>query len=173
MFPRDFGNSTMTVTIPLEEVGEAPADLRRLLEHLEYRGMFDAELKLDRRDGRFKLLEVNARAWWQIELAAACGVDVCVMAYRDALGLPVEPALGYEIGRRWVHPACDARAWWQSAPASIVALRAPPLCWLGASQAVLSWDDPLPATGELGRIFRRGGNRRFPPRAPSLGARAV
>ena len=34
----------------------------------------------------FKILEINARPWWYVELASRCGVDVCTMSYRDAFG---------------------------------------------------------------------------------------
>jgi len=47
--------------------------------------VFSAEFKFDERDGLFKILEVNARPWWYVDFAARCGVDVCRMAYRDAL----------------------------------------------------------------------------------------
>src|SRR5262249_26993514 len=102
-----------------------------------------------------KLLEVNARPWGLLALAARCGVDVCIMAYRDALGLPVDPVVSYEVGRHCVHPAGQWRLVREG-------LRSPG-GWgrslLGATQLVLCADDPLPAVADgarwlLGRLPR-------------------
>jgi hypothetical protein len=111
MFPLDFGNSTMTVSIALSDAEGAVDSLRRLFEDVGYTGLFDAEYKFDERDGLYKLLEVNTRAWWQIGLWPGCGVALCRLAYRDALGEPVEPVTAYEVGRRWVHDFRDLPAW--------------------------------------------------------------
>src|SRR5712691_10045831 len=103
MHPTDFGDSTYMVSVPLEAVQGAVEILNRLLEALQYRGVFEAEFKHDQRDGRDKLLEVPAPVGF-VGFNAACGVDVCEMAYRDALGLTVEPVINYEVDRRCVQP---------------------------------------------------------------------
>jgi D-aspartate ligase len=153
MFPPEFGNSTDSVTIPLVDVEDALDSLRRLFEAIGYRGVFDAEFKWDDAASIHKIIEVNARAWWQIELARAAGVDVVRMAYLDALGLDVVPATRYRIGRRWVHTLPDLRA----------RLRAPRIKgpdgprhegWFAARHAVLRWSDPGPALSELARVTR-------------------
>ena len=92
IFPPDFGNSSYCVSIPLDEIAGAVDSITRLLSALEYRGIFSAEFKRDARNGAFRILEVNTRAWWYVEFAALCGVNVCEMAYQDALGLPVTAA---------------------------------------------------------------------------------
>jgi predicted ATP-grasp superfamily ATP-dependent carboligase len=159
MHPRAFGNSTLSVTIPLAEVSEALAGLRLLFESIGYTGLFDAEFKLDSRDGQFKILEVNARAWWQLELATAAGVDVCLLAYRDALGQPLPHVSSYKIGQTWVHPVPDLRAWWQARRAGDRTGGFPLRVWLGGANAVFSRDDPKPAVEELAltakRVLRR------------------
>jgi predicted ATP-grasp superfamily ATP-dependent carboligase len=50
MHPRPFGNTTLSVTIPLDELSQALDSLRRLFEGLGYVGLFDAEFKHDARD---------------------------------------------------------------------------------------------------------------------------
>ena len=151
MFPPEFGNSTDSVTIPLADVEDAVASLRRLFGAIGYRGMFDAEFKRDPATGMHKIIEVNARAWWQIELARAAGVDVVRMAFLDALGLDVPPVERYRIGRRWVHTFPDLRArvstpWIQPDAARHDA-------WFHARHAVLRWSDPRPAFSELERVL--------------------
>lgn len=164
MHPRAFGNSTLSVTIPLDEVSEALDSLRRLFEGLGYVGLFDAEFKHDARDGLFKILEVNGRPWWQLELAGASGLDVCAMAYRDALGEPLPQASEYRIGQSWVHPVPDLRAWWTGRVHGDRAGGFPLRVWFSGANAVFSWDDPKPAAEELvrlgGRLLKVGRSRR-------------
>ena len=104
MYPPDFGNSTYHVTVPFDEVADAADELVRLLASVGYRGIFSAEFKRDERDGVLKLLEVNVRPWWYVEFAALCGVDVCHLAYREALGLPDRAARRLS-SRRTLRPA--------------------------------------------------------------------
>ena len=107
MHPPDFGNSTHMISVPLSEVEPAAQSLRAILAAIQYRGIFSAEFKLDARDGIFKILEINARVWVFVEFAGRCGVDVCTMAYRDALGLPITDFPVYRSGVRLVSPYVD------------------------------------------------------------------
>ena len=148
MFPPDFGDSTYMVGVPLDRVGTAVEHLNRLLTHLSYRGVFEAEFKLDERDGEFKLLEINARPWYFIGFAADCGVDFCGMAYRDALGLEVAPVVSYEAGRHCIVGADRFSCWQQFRQGRLTAwawLRS----WIGARQLLFAWDDPLPGLARL------------------------
>jgi D-aspartate ligase len=153
MFPPGLGNSTDTVTIPLADVEDAVVSLRRLFGSIAYRGMFDAEFKRDETDGAHKIIEVNARAWWQIELARAAGVDVVRMAYLDALGLDVAPARRYRIGRRWVHTFPDLRARLRD-PGIQVPDQPRHDGWFSARHAVFRLSDPRPVLSELARVSR-------------------
>jgi predicted ATP-grasp superfamily ATP-dependent carboligase len=155
MHPPDFGNSTLMVSVPVTRVRDAIATLEALLADLAYRGVFSAEFKLDDRDHRFKLIEVNARPWWYVDFAARCGVDVCTMAVRDALGEPLSTVSNYVVGRRCVYPYYDyaaARTEWKAGRLGLLAWGR---SWLGAVQPVFRWSDPLPALGELAAMARR------------------
>jgi len=149
MNPPDFGNSTLMVSIPIEDVGEAAASLRKLLADLRYRGIFSAEFKRDERSGVFNIIEVNARPWWYVEFAARCGVNVCALALADALGEPVQTISRYAIGRRCVFPYYDAEAVRAEMRAGRVGVLGWARSWLGAYQPVFRWSDPLPALGEI------------------------
>lgn len=154
MDPPDFGNSTAMFSVPLGEVSDATKSLDRLLTAVGYRGIFSAEFKRDQRDGVFKILEVNTRAWWYVEFAADCGVNVCGMAYRDARGLPVEPVTSYAVGARCVYPYYD----WGARKHLSKGAR-PPLStvlgfWIGAAQPIFRWDDPLPALASAWRYLQ-------------------
>ncbi len=145
MFPAEFGNSTYMESIPLSETAPAEATLRRLLSAIRYRGVFSAEFKQDSRDGLFKLLEVNARPWWFVEFAANCGVDVCEMARRDALGEDVTPVSAYRVGRRCVYARRDlaTRHADHTGLAEILG------SWIGARHLTFAWDDPKPGLREM------------------------
>ncbi len=144
MYPAKLGNSTVTESVPLAEVGDAQLFLEHLLSEIGYRGIFSAEFKVDQRDGLFKLIEINARAWWYVEFAQRCGVDVCSMAYRDALELPVDPAPGYQVGRRCGLLMNDLRACKDQS-------RLPGASWwsmlgvgFGSDSTPFHWSDPGP-----------------------------
>ena len=87
-------------SIPLAEMSTAAVDsIVESRPSLDYRGIFSAEFKRDARNGEFSILEVNTRAWRYVEFAARCGVNVCAMAYEDAL----------DLRSRWRRGAiCDA-----------------------------------------------------------------
>ncbi len=160
MFPDEFGNSTLSVSIPLAEVSGAVDTMRRLLDGIGYRGVFSAEFKLDERDGLFKLLEVNARPWWYVDFAARCGVDVCGMAYRDALGEEVEPVTSYQLGRRCVHPRLDLQSRVGGSRAQAMSRWSLLRSWIGAYQPFFSLDDPVPGIVEFcSWIVRRSRQR--------------
>lgn len=165
MYPPDFGNSTYMRSVPIEEVEPAARNLTRIIEALRFRGICSAEFKRDPRDGQFKLLEINTRPWWYVEFAARCGVDVCRMAYNEALGLDPGDVRSYATGRRLVYPYYDfpaALAQWRSGALSAAKWLG---SWVGALQPVFTWRDPLPVLHALHawvgrqlrkRLLRRG-----------------
>jgi len=69
-----------------------------LLRDLGYRGIADLDLRLDERDGQYKLLDFNPRLGAQFRLfTGPGGLDVVRAAYLDLTGQPVtgaEPASG-------------------------------------------------------------------------------
>jgi len=148
MYPPEFGDSTHMISVPLTEVEPAVRSLRAILAAIRYRGIFSAEFKVDARDGTFKILEINARVWIYVEFAGRCGVDVCTMAFRDALGLPLGEVPSYRSGVRLVSPYKDlaaARYAWSQRQISPGAwLRS----WFGAQQPQFNWTDPAPALKE-------------------------
>ena len=152
MYPADFGNSTFMESVSLAAVPDAVSIVTRLLHHVGFRGVFSAELKRDARDGGFRLIEVNVRPWWYVEFAAQCGVNVCDMAVRDALGAAVPPPPRYATGKRSALPYYDYFAWRAVHP-SALSLGRLAASWMLAKQPVFSWSDPWPAVAATGEVL--------------------
>lgn len=165
-----FGDSSCMASIALEEA-KAPLDiLHRLLPVLRYRGVFNAQFKYDDRDGLFKLLEVNPRAWGGVGLPVSCGVNLIEMSYWDALGLPVEPVVEYPIGRYWIYASRDRKVCRRLFREG----RLTPGAWLrtraGAVQAIFRWADPVPAVVDsFHRLLQALRRRLRVPRSPDQG----
>jgi D-aspartate ligase len=153
MSPPDFGNSTLMISVPVSDTGDASETLKSLFADIGYRGIFSAEFKRDLRDGAFNLIEVNARPWWYVEFAARCGVNVCALAIRDALGDPVETISNYAVGRRCVFPYYDLQAVRAEVTAGRLGLLGWASSWLGPYQPVFRWSDPFPAVGEVATLI--------------------
>jgi len=170
MFPSEFGDSTAMTTVAPDALAPAVERVEEVLGFLAYRGMYSAEFKLDDRDGVLRLLEINARPWWYLEFAARCGLDVVLMAYRDALGLPVADAFSAKEGRHMVHLSNDAAAW-RALRGSGEARRIDHLRSLVRSDwAMFARDDPLPAITDMGGFMLQAFKRRLGARRRSGGA---
>jgi D-aspartate ligase len=96
--PIHFGSASFVETIYNPKLLELN---KKLLHSVKYRGLVGVEYKLDPRDGKYKLIEVNARWGLWDGLGAYCGVDLAHIAYLDALGQKVEPVSTYHVGKKW------------------------------------------------------------------------
>jgi predicted ATP-grasp superfamily ATP-dependent carboligase len=153
MYPLDFGNSTAMVSVAPGAASEAVAAATTLVTRTGYRGMFSAEFKRDPRDNVFKILEVNARPWWYVEFAARCGVDVCRMAYEDALDRPVAAVSTYKIGRTLVFPYYDFFACAALRQRGELSLWGWLRSWVTSMQPIFQLRDPMPGLASGVRIL--------------------
>jgi D-aspartate ligase len=87
--------------------GPLRADMIGLLGRLGYRGIADLDLRLDVRDGQYKLLDFNPRLGAQFRLFAdPTGLDVVRAAYLDLTGQPV-PGSQEQTGRTFLVESYD------------------------------------------------------------------
>jgi predicted ATP-grasp superfamily ATP-dependent carboligase len=93
-----FADNCVSVSVSLSQVADFCDTIVGHLKSLKYRGLFGAEFKLDPRDDRFKLLEINARSMGGNGIETASGVNNILAAYKDTLGEKVEPIKNYETG---------------------------------------------------------------------------
>lgn len=104
--PRLIGFPTVVRSVVLPEVCELG---RRMLRALELNDFSCMEFKRDVRDGRFKLMEVNARHNYSGALATRCGVNFPLFSYRHARGELLPPASPQREGVYWIDEERDAK----------------------------------------------------------------
>jgi D-aspartate ligase len=143
--PPLFGDARMAESCWADDVADAGL---RLLAELNYHGVSGTEFKRDSRDGRLKLMEVNARHWLYHPLATASGVDLSHLAYSDAVGNPVR-APRQTDGVRWLDFDRDARDSLLEVRRGQQSLGA----WFSSFRnvrvdAIWALDDPVPALRE-------------------------
>jgi len=76
--PVTFGTATCCKSVFEEDMLELS---KKLIKELEYTGVCEIEWLRDSRDNTPKLIEINARTWLWVGLAAKCGVDYPTMIY--------------------------------------------------------------------------------------------
>ena len=148
------GVASLAVCVPNETVA---AQTRRLMEGVGYRGCCGVGWRYDERDGKYKLLDVNARVSGVFRLFAGTNdLDVVRACYLDMTGQRVPPT-ALQPGRKWMLE--DDLA---AAAAAIRDRRLTTREWLRSLRGVeeLHWmaaDDPLPGlVWSRGRVHRLG-----------------
>lgn len=102
-YPVSGGPSTLRESVLNDEIKETALSL---LKDLKWKGAAMVEFKIDPRDGKPKLLEINPRLWGSLELAVRSGVDIPYMLYKLQKDGDVEPRMDYKVGVRcrWLIP---------------------------------------------------------------------
>jgi D-aspartate ligase len=145
--PREFGRAaTYVETIELPQVEELS---ERFLKAIDYYGLVEVEFKQDPRDGKFKLLDVNARTWGFHTLGKPAGVDFSYLQYADQVGAPIAKSRA-KPGVGWLRAITDA-------PTTVLGLLNGELdlssYWKSLRntrvESVFSLKDPLPSLAEL------------------------
>ena len=139
-------SSTYVETVDMPEL-EEPSE--RFLRAIGYYGLAEMEYKLDERDGRYKLLDVNLRTWGSHTIGWPAGVDFAYLLFRDQVGEPIEPVRA-RAGVKWIRLATDL-------PTSLGQIARGRLSWRVFLQSLTSFDieavfardDPLPGLAEI------------------------
>ncbi|MGW8209266.1 MAG: carboxylate--amine ligase, partial [Syntrophobacteria bacterium] len=102
-YPVEGGPSTLRESIIHDQVRH---DGARLLQNLHLTGVAMVEFKIDSRDGKAKLLEINPRFWGSLALAINAGVNFPYLLTLMAMDLDFPPVLDYRLGHfcRWLLP---------------------------------------------------------------------
>ena len=146
-YPVEGGPSTLRESIIHDQ---ARHDGARLLQNLHLTGVAMVEFKIDSRDGKAKLLEVNPRFWGSLALAINSGVNFPYLLALLALELDFSPVFDYKLGHlcRWLLPGdilhfLKNPGRWQLEP-SFFQFRKPNL-----SYDIVDLKDPLPILGSV------------------------
>ena len=78
-----------------------------LMRQLAYTGICEIEFIKDRKDGLYKLIEINPRTWLWVGLAKACGIDYAKIAYNFCNGIPIRYPQEYKVGLKWINALTD------------------------------------------------------------------
>lgn len=105
--PKGFGFGCLVQSVHYLELLEIGT---RFLKAIGYRGVGSAEFKYDRRDGKFKLIELNPRYWQQNALAEKCGMNFPLIHYLDLTGQEPKALSGYREGIKWVNLYSDLQS---------------------------------------------------------------
>ncbi|MFE7212360.1 ATP-grasp domain-containing protein [Streptomyces sp. NPDC001698] len=132
------------------------ADLAaRFIKQIGFTGIVDLDLRFDRRDGQYKLLDFNPRMGAQFRLfESESGVDVVRAMHLDLTGRPV-PEGEQRAGHRYVVENIDLPALLAYRRSGYTTPHAPARA-SGTELAWLAGDDPMPFLTMLARFVRPG-----------------
>jgi D-aspartate ligase len=83
---------------------------RRLLVKSAYTGIVGIEFKFDSKSKQYKLIEINTRPVNTTGISIGCGVNLPVIAYRDAIGAEQAPVTDWQDGVVWIWLSRDLSA---------------------------------------------------------------
>ena len=153
-YPLSGGSSTL-------REGIAPARMQELgcalLKAMDWSGVAMVEFRRDRRDGEFKVLEVNGRWWGSLPLANGSGVHFPWLYYCLLTGRSLERELTYQPGKLCRLLLPNDLLWFGASLFSrrdrLKVIREF-MDFRGQDFDILSLSDPLPTLGALWGMFR-------------------
>ena len=141
-YPPDFGSGSFCKSVWRSSAIERGI---LLLKAIGYYGFAAPELKKDPRDGKYKLIEINARTILQNRLPAACGVDIEYIAYLDATGRHIRDSVLPHNNVLWVDDFTDIVSCFMHLKRKEVTIgEIVKLLKDRKLHSVAAWDDPAP-----------------------------
>ncbi len=100
-YPVKGGQATLRISVRNER---AESNLQRLLEHLDWHGVCQADFVVDAKTGTPYLIDLNPRFWGSLAQAMASGVDFPYLYYKLIMDGDVEAVDGFKTGvvTRWI-----------------------------------------------------------------------
>ncbi len=163
-FPLNAGDGCAQEITEQPEVAELGLKLLAICGH---RGPATVEFRRDPRDGRYVLMEINARTILGQEMITRSGLDAPLLAWHDATGRPM-PAPRPTRRVTWIFLGPDFRAFRELRRQGKITF----LEWLRSiascrSFAYFAWDDPAPFLVRTGLWLKRSFRGRF-RRSPAV-----
>lgn len=167
--PMHMGHTSLGIC---RENADLASQVAGWLSRMGYRGVVDIGFRLDRRDGRYKVLDVNPRVGGNFrQFVGSTGMDVVRALYLDLTGMPVGAA-GHYDGRVWLKEDSDLVALAEYRLAGELSFRE----WLASLRrvdegALFAADDPMPFFVGMGLVVRDTVNGRL-ARRRAVGSQA-
>jgi len=177
-FPAYTGVTSLGVCLYNQKVEQTTTEF---MKAIGYQGILDIGYRYDRRDGQYKVLDVNPRIGCTFRLfTATSGMDVARALYLDMTGQPVVPGQIAE-GRKWVVEDFDLFSAIRSRRDGALKWKDWVRSFRGVEEAAcFALDDPLPFLMmgftdcfEFYRWFRCQRATRQPAAPPALQPQAV
>ncbi|MFA5570233.1 MAG: hypothetical protein WC990_02185 [Sphaerochaetaceae bacterium] len=102
--PVKFGTATCCQSVYEEDLLKYS---KVLIKELEYTGVCEIEWLRDSRDGKSKLIEINARTWLWVGLAEKCGVNYPIMIYDYLINNVIPEEKEYSVSVIWLNLYTD------------------------------------------------------------------
>jgi predicted ATP-grasp superfamily ATP-dependent carboligase len=102
-FPTHYGTACLAESLWVPEVAELST---HFLHAIAYQGIGGIEFKKDPRDGKFKLMEINARLVQWHGITKVAGTDLCFAQYLDLTGHPA-PLSQLIDNIKWIYLKSD------------------------------------------------------------------
>jgi len=153
-FPVNRGGATFHTTKWLPETAKAGLEFFR---KSGFRGLGNIEFKLDQRDNKLKIIEVNARLTAAEELAVRAGMPIDLIVYCSLTGQDLPPYADYRDGLNYLYFWRDALAFMQLRRSGELSLRN----WLVSITSAKSvsplhsLSDPWPSVAAAFRIAKK------------------
>jgi predicted ATP-grasp superfamily ATP-dependent carboligase len=155
--PGDFGTGTLCEVVRHDEALDLA---ERFCREARYHGIGGLEFMADPRTGQLKLIEINPRGVHWMGLSLVAGVDLPYLKYADLIGVPIRQTQTRFTGR-WVDGHGDVAFWKRYSKTPDSPYHVDLAGWLtplvGASPAVMNWQDPVP--GMMGLVPTNLGSR--------------
>jgi predicted ATP-grasp superfamily ATP-dependent carboligase len=141
-FPASTGVTSLGVCLRNETVEKTTT---QFMKAIGYRGILDIGYRYDRRDGQYKVLDINPRIGCTFRLFTDTGgMDVARALYMDMTGQPVPPQKDAE-GRKWIVEDFDLFSALHSGRTGALKLQDWIKSFRGVQEAAcFAFDDPLP-----------------------------
>jgi D-aspartate ligase len=152
-YPAGMGTACYHVTDWIPEIAEPS---QKLFDHVGLRGLANIEYKRDDRDGKYKLIECNARFTASNCLVSASGFSLARFVYNRLAGRPQEPLEKYKIGLRLWDPIRDFWAYRELSKAGQLSFGK----WIASilhrqTWQFFRWSDPMPTVSRFTKPLRK------------------
>jgi len=109
-YPNHFGVSTCSESIHDEDATKTALEF---YQGIKYQGIGHIELKKDDRDGKYKLLELNARTPPHNTLPTRAGINFPLIQYMELTNQVIEQIKDYRDGVKWLDAALDCLSFYE------------------------------------------------------------